>query len=162
MARNSLAKKILDGSTIKFAFANGKELVADVGAFPTNIVNRLALHGAAQKIGDSYAGDSTADEAYASAAKVLAALNAGNWGTEREASEPTPALLMEAIARFKECPIAEAPRFYDYSEQAGRARTDDEKKAIRDNAKIKELVAAIRLERAKKAAETATADEVLA
>ena len=57
-------------------------------------------HGIAQKIGDSYAGES-GDAAYDEAEKMLEQLTAGNWVTESKSTGPRIGLLVEAIVAAK-------------------------------------------------------------
>ena len=48
-------EKSAEGTTVKFAFGNGKVLTLDLSTLSEEIQSELMIHGALQKIGDSYA-----------------------------------------------------------------------------------------------------------
>lgn len=57
---------------IKFTFENGTEQELNVFSLPENIQKRLTVHGASQKIGDSYAGAKGESDPVAFAAQAVA------------------------------------------------------------------------------------------
>ena len=69
-------------STITFSFANGESFTAHVGLYPAEIKNRLMLHGAAQKLGDTCAGQPDGDWMEL-IMQMDERLNNGEWGAER-------------------------------------------------------------------------------
>lgn len=74
-------KKEVDdvGRKVLITFGEGDVLEACLDDMPEDIRQRLALHGLAQKIGDSYAGVADAEKARQNAEAVLARLKAGEW-----------------------------------------------------------------------------------
>lgn len=145
MAKQALCKKAIDteAGIVSFTFTNGRVLSIIPGDLPVDMFTRLALHGVAQKVGDSYAGATTPDEAYANAEAVIEALYAGQWNAGRES---TGGILVEAIARLTGKPIAECKAAFDALPEASQ-------KAIAADVKVAAMVATIRLERAKAKAE---------
>lgn len=153
MAKVKLATKKVEGNVVTFAFANGKTLIVDIGTMSSDIVSRLASHGAAQKVGDAYAGDGNPDDAYASAKAVLDNLTAGKWGIERTGNGPSIGLTVRALARFKGYDLATAQAKWD-------ALTDEQKKLVPQLPGIKQAIAEIRLEEAKASTTTESAASV--
>lgn len=78
----SRTKKNIDiqALTVSFSFAGGGMRVYDLNELPESIKDRLMLHGAAQKLGDSYAGRDDHEDCTEA---VWENLMAGNWGAER-------------------------------------------------------------------------------
>lgn len=146
------AEKSAAESTVRFTFGNGTVLELDVSTLDESIQNELMLHGALQKIGDSYAGAAgDYDFAIANATKVIDNLIAGNWKAAREAGEAKPRTteLAEAIAQLKGIDIAQAVELV--------AGLDDaQRKAVRGKEAVKAAIAQIRYEKA--AAKAAKAD----
>lgn len=154
MARNTFAKKEVDTASnrVTFKFSNGKTLVADLSEIQRNgteIATRLALHGLGQKVGDSYAGADTVDDAIESASDVLEMLVAGKW-TERTAGEPRTSVLAEALSRV----MTEAghPKTVDECAAVIKEMDDAGRKTLRDQPAIKAAMSAIKAERDEKAA----------
>lgn len=138
------------------SFANGKELVVEPKSFNQSISTCLLLHGISQKLGDSYASTSDADEAYDKAANLFEALSGedGEWLQRGEAAGPRVTVLAEAVARAK-------PEKYPTVESAVEmlaAKSKDEKKAIAANKVIAAAMAEISAERAMERAEKAKAE----
>ena len=75
-------KKTIDinALTVSFSFADGGVRVYDLNELPEAIKDRLMLHGAAQKLGDSYAGRDDHEDC---TENVWSNLMEGNWGAER-------------------------------------------------------------------------------
>lgn len=139
----------LDTGYNYFNFGNGKQLEFDSNRCSEEIRKQLMLHGAAQKIGDSFAG---AKGNYAlgiqSASDVIEQLYAGVWKAGRGEGEARPRLaeLAEAIARIKSVDLERATA-------AVEKASDEQRKAWRLNAKVKSVIATIRAEKAAKALE---------
>lgn len=78
----SRTKKNVDvnAMTVSFSFADGGVRVYDLNELSETIKDRLMLHGAAQKLGDSYAGR---DDHENCTEAVWEQLMAENWGAER-------------------------------------------------------------------------------
>lgn len=86
---------------LEFQFANGTKVPVKLEDFPQEMQIALAFHGAAQKLGDSYASDETVADAYESFMGVMEALQNGDWIGDRTAAGPRLGLLAEAIAAAK-------------------------------------------------------------
>lgn len=140
----------LDTKIVVLEFGNGKTLEFDTQKCSTEIQTQLMLHGASQKIGDSFAGaKGNFSEGIQSAQDVIDQLYAGAWKGDREGdARPRLAELAEAIARIKSVPIEAATA-------AVEKGTDEQRKAWRSNAKVKSVIATIRAEKAAKALEEA-------
>jgi hypothetical protein len=138
------AEKSSEGTSVSFKFGNGTELVLDVSTLNEDIQTELMLHGALQKIGDSYAGAAgDYDFAIGNAQKVIDNLIAGAWKAAREGGEAKPRTgeLAEAIARLKGIEVGDAQALVD-------GLSDEQRKAVRAKDAVKAAVAQIRYEKA--------------
>lgn len=160
MARNQLAKKSIDGSVVTFTFSNGDTLAVDVDKFSPETQKRLALHGAAQKVGDSYAGAKTVEDAVSEATQVHTNLLNGEWGRERGESADGSLLEQAYLRVIQQGVPGLKPANPDATLEDARAKistfTDEQKKNLRKVPAIVEAIGAIQLERAK----SATASDV--
>lgn len=140
----------MDTGLVSITFGNGKTVDFDLNRASEEIRKQLALHGASQKIGDSYAGaKGNYSEAVQSAQDVIDQLYAGVWRAAREDdARPRLAELAEAIARIKQVDLEKATA-------AVEKGTDEQRKSWRSNAKVKAVIAQIRAEKAAKALEEA-------
>ena len=140
----------LDTKTNFFKFGNGKELELACSELSEEMRVQLMLHGASQKVGDSFAGAKGDFSAGIAAAEdVIAQLKAGVWKADREGdARPRLAELAEAIARIKQVPIEQATKAVEIA-------TDEQRKNWRGNAKVKAVIAQVRAEKAAKALEEA-------
>ena len=148
--RNAKCTKTVADNVVRFTFANEKVLTFDPMKVTPEIGTSLMLHGASQKIGDSFAGSDTVDEAYEEAAEVLEQLYAGQWKAARAVGEPRTGLLVEALARISGKDGATC-------KLAVETMADEARKALRNDPRIKQAIAEINLERAKKAVTEETA-----
>lgn len=142
----------LDTLTGTFTFGNGKVLSFDLGKCSQAIKDQLAMHGASQKIGDSFAGvKGNFAEGIGNAQDTIDQLYAGVWKAAREDdARPRLAELAEAISRIKGVSL-------DAATKAVEAGTDEMRKQWRSNAKVKATIAQLRAEKAAKALEDAQA-----
>lgn len=78
----SRTKKVVDAValTVTFSYADGGMRVYDANSLSAEMLNRLIVHGLAQKLGDSYAGRDDHEDCTEA---VWENLMAGNWGAER-------------------------------------------------------------------------------
>ena len=138
--------KSADGMTVKFAFGNGQTLSLDLSTLSEEMQAELMIHGALQKIGDSYA-SAGGDFAFgmAQASKVITNLESGQWGAPRAAGEGKKSVgeLATALSELQGVPV-------DQIALALEAATEEQRKAFRAHPAIKAKIAEIR---AKKAAE---------
>lgn len=133
------------GDVVYFRFANGTVLEFDLQKVPEDNRRLLALHGAEQKIGDSYAGvKGDFSKGIQNAQDVINTLYSGEWTQEREGGGPRLAELAEAIARIKGAPVEKVREVVE-------AATPEERSAWRSNATVKATVAQMRAEKAQAA-----------
>ena len=143
-----------EANTIGFTFGEAGSVAVAIADLPTDIVAKLALHGLSQKLGDSYAGaKSTCAEtgadpdewAKAQVEAVFAQLVEGNWTTRTPGSR-TATDLATALSEVTGAPLEECIARLDDADK-------DEKKGLRNHAKIKVILERIKKERAEKKAE---------
>jgi hypothetical protein len=148
---SKIAKKVVGESDVTLAFADGVKLVAQLANIPQDIVNRLALHGLSQKLGDSYA--SAGEKGWSisdcrdEAQRVLDNLIGGVWAAKGGGTGVT--ILAEALARV-------AGKAIDEAVDVITGLSDDQRKALEKDARIKAAMLDIKAERAKERAEAMT------
>ena len=131
-----------NGSILYLNFANGHKIEFDLEKVNGTTQRRLALHGASQKIGDSFAGvKGDFNQGIANAQKVVDQLYAGEWEGEREGGGPRLAELSAAIARIKNVPLEKAAA-------AVEKASKEQREGWRSNPQVKAMVAQIRAEKA--------------
>jgi hypothetical protein len=155
-AKIKFAEKSSEGTIVSIKFGNGSALSLDVSTLDQDIQTELMIHGALQKIGDSYAG-AAGDYAFAetAASKVIENLVAGLWKSAREGGEGKPRTteLAEAVSRIKGMELAQAVEIVN-------ALSDEQRKALRGKDKVKAVIAQIRFEKASKKAADTTDDDL--
>ena len=82
MARIMKKSVNVETMSITFSFANGESYTADVSNYPEHIKDRLMMHGAAQKLGDTCAGQPDGDWMEL-IMQMDERLSNGEWGAER-------------------------------------------------------------------------------
>ena len=135
---------------VDFTFQDGTVLSAELSALNPEMINKLAVHGLSQKVGDSYSGEEAAN-CQTIAEAVWKTLTEGEWSTRSGGGGgPRISQLAEALARvtgeeIQACvgTIAEMD--------------DDGKKDLRAHPQIKATIAEIKLEKAQADAEKAAA-----
>lgn len=135
-----------------FRFANGHELIVTPSELKPEIVICSALHGLAQKIGDSYASQKTVDEAIEKAEALFENLSEGTWINRAEGAVRTT-VLAEALCRaaMEKYPTVEA------AAKAVKEWDSEKRKAVLDSKKgVPQLIAAYAEIQAERAAERAT------
>jgi hypothetical protein len=141
-----------DGSVtgeVRFKFSDGVEKTVNVFDLSTEMQRRLTVHGALQKIGDSYAGvKGDVGQAKTNVDSMIEQLKDGKWKGDRGEAGPRLGELAEAIARIKGVTV-------EISRAAVEKATDDMRKDWRSNAKVKAVIAQIRAENAAKELEVA-------
>ena len=132
------------GTLVKFAFGNGKVLSLDLATLSEEIQTELMLHGALQKIGDSYA-SAGGDYAFgkAQASKVISNLEAGQWGAPRAGGEGKKNVgeLATALSELQGVPVEQVSI-------ALEAATEEQRKAFRAHPAIKAKIAELRAKKA--------------
>lgn len=150
-----IAKKELniDNGAVSITFANGAVLNAHVNKLQKTIQAHLMLHGLSQKLGDSYAGAESPEEAAKFAGEVLADLEAGKWST-RTAS-PRTSIMAEAISRIRKMPVEQAAEIISNLDEEQVA-------ALRKHKDVVAAMAVIRAERATAKAKEGPAEDLSA
>lgn len=148
-------KKVIDGDKITITFPDAptdESVVVDLNELPENIVQRLAMHGLSQKLGDATAG-ADLDECLPRVKAVAEALHdPEGWTTRVPGSAgPRTTQLAEALAAVTGKPVEEAAAVVSELD-------DEQKKELRGNAQIKAELAKIKAAAAAAAAEKAAKD----
>lgn len=147
----SKIQKTVSGGILTVAFPHGKQVTVNVAELSPEIQRELMEHGLKQKVGDSYAGALTSEDAYAKAVEVADALKAGQWNPGRTGASGD---IVEALAMETGKPLAECADVI--------ARMDkDRRKQLKENARIKMHLATIQARRMAERAETATGPDLM-
>ena len=134
------------GVTIDF-IDGGKALNCPLKALPKSIIHQLALHGLSQKVGDSYSGAESVEEARVLAEGVFENLKAGSWAVRASRG-----------GKFVEALVRATDKEYGECLTAWNAMSKEEQKTLKAHPAIKKAIAEIDLERAKVAASVDTTD----
>lgn len=151
MAKLSIATKKIaeDLSGVLLSFTNGTTVEAMLDQFTPEIQKRLALHGLAQKVGDSYSGEKDVEIAIGRAQNVVKALAEGNWA--RTGSGGGGGSISDLVRAFAEAtgqPVEDCIPIIDGLEKS-------DKLALRKHKDIAPVLARYAAERAAKKAEEA-------
>lgn len=140
-------EKTSEGTTVFFKFGNGTNLSLDLSSLSDEIREELMIHGALQKIGDSYS-SAGGDYAFgvAAASKVIDNLSNGQFNAARTAGEGKKSVgeLATALASLQNKPVEEVAL-------ALEAATDEQRKALRSHPAVKAKIASLRAEKAAEA-----------
>lgn len=141
-------EKTSEGTVVSFKFGNDTSISLDLAELSEEMQQELMLHGALQKIGDSYA-SAGGDYAFAIAAveKVAGNLRDGNWGSTRTSSgesKKSSGELVTALALLQGKTTAEVS-------VALEAASEEQRKAIRAHPAIKAKIAELRAAKAAEA-----------
>lgn len=141
-------EKSAEGTVVSFKFGNDTVVSVDLAELPEDIQQSLMVHGALQKIGDSYA-SAGGDYAFgiAAAEKVVENLKNGNWGTVRVGSGESKKSVGElaiALAALKGVPVADVAASLE-------AASDEQRKALRAHPAVKAKIAELRAAKAAEA-----------
>lgn len=141
-------EKSSDGTVVSFKFGNGEVRSLDLSTLSDEMQQELMIHGALQKIGDSYA-SAGGDFGFAIAAaeKTIGNLVDGNWGSPRAGSgegKKSVGELATALAQLQNKDVAEVAA-------ALEAATEDQRKALRAHPAVKAAIAQLRAAKAAEA-----------
>ena len=142
MAR--IAKKSVTTNGVLFSFVNGTELEPMLDGLDEGIIKSLAIHGLSQKIGDSYAGAESVEEAIAAANGVWENLKAGLWGAKVQRGGK----IVEALARA-------TGQTFEACFEKWQGMDDKTQAAIRKHKDVKAALAGMEAARAAALAEAA-------
>ena len=156
MAKKQVA---VETKSVSFSFDEAGSVTFDLTKVSDEMLTQLALHGASQKVGDTYAGAKSATEgtsidpnewALGEAAAAIEQIYSGDWTVRRAGSGPGITDLARALSEVYGISEAEA------AEKLGEAEKDD-KAAIRKIPQVKAVLERLRAERATAKAEAADA-----
>jgi hypothetical protein len=115
-------------------------------ALPTALMNKFAAHGAEQKLGDEVAGVEDVDDCVLAIDALIERLGKGEWSVQREAGGMSGAsILLKALVEFSGKSVEDIKKFLADKTQA-------DKVALRNSAKVKPIVERLEAEKAAKAA----------
>lgn len=142
------AEKTSEGTVLSFKFGNDTVLTVDLSELSETMQENLMVHGALQKIGDSYA-SAGGDYAFAIAAaeKVIDNLKNDLWGSARTGSgegKKSSGELATALSLLQGKDVAEVAA-------ALEAATDEQRKAVRSHPAVKAKIAELRAAKAAEA-----------
>jgi len=141
MADRKVSKTVDDeAGTIAFEFATGENEVVDVSKFTAEIQKQLLLHGASQKLGDSYSGED-ADKCHSIFTGVLKNLVDGNWSARSGGGGARISQLAEALSRA-------AGEVIEICVEKLSGMDEAQKKTVRDHPAVQAAIAEIKLEKA--------------
>lgn len=142
-----------DGTwSTRFDFSNGESRIYSPRE---DVVQRLAAHGAEQKLGDSIAGEQDVNDAVLAFDDVLNRLNNGEWTKERQGGSFTgTSVLIRALVEASGKTIEEIKAFLENKSQA-------EKIALRRSEKLKPIIERLEAEKAKTSKNQVDTDALL-
>lgn len=137
-----IAKKVIEGTSITFKWADDSETVVNLDGFSEAILQHATLHGLSQKLGDSYSG-AAGNVAYAKEMfeETLNALREGDWN-RKGGGISSGGIWVEALARA-------AGEDMEAALAAWNEMDDETKAATRKHPAVKLAKAEIEAERAK-------------
>lgn len=131
-----ICKKIVKDSSVEFHFINGTEITVEIDKMTKPMLDRLLLHGIAQKVGDSYAGALSVEEAITNCQNVIDQLYNDTWTTKRQSTS----IWIDALMRVLQIDHSEAlEQWNDLS--------DDQRKEMQKHPQLKAAKMAIDAER---------------
>lgn len=128
---------------VRFDFENGE---VRTFVLPAALLERFAIHGASQKIGDATAGLKVIEDAIAAVDDMIDQLNAGNWDSPNKGSSfAGQSVLARAMAEAYPATTPEQIKTFL------KGKTQAEKLALRKSNALKAIVARLEDEAAAKA-----------
>lgn len=116
-----IAKKrqVIDGEDahVIFEFSNGNVVRVNLDSFPDSMQRKFAVHGIAQKLGDSYANAESFSQAFARFESLLTQLRHGIWNIGRSA---TGGIWVEALQRATGSPMEDCLAKWDGLTKSGK------------------------------------------
>ncbi|HYE38142.1 hypothetical protein [Methylocaldum sp.] len=132
--------KTADGVTFQFADVNNTIVHCPLKELSEAMVLQLAIHGLAQKVGDSYSGAESVAEGLAAASSVWENLKRGDFNAR---AQGTGGMVVEALARLKSLTMDEAQELWN-------AASDEQRETLKKNPRVKAMIDIIKGERASK------------
>lgn len=142
----SIATKVLDFEEkgVEFQFKGHEPILELLSSYSPEVQLHFALHGMSQKFGDAYSSaKGVVGEALAMFQTTKSQLLQGDWKASRGEgdSKPRTTELAEALARIKALPVEEVAKTL-------AAASEELKKTLRSNDRVKAVIAVIRAEKA--------------
>lgn len=147
--RKMLKETFIDGDSVsvRLDFRNGETRTFVV---PQELLLRFAGHGAEQKLGDETAGETDVDDMVLAVDDLITRLNKGEWSIKREGGGfGGTSVLIRALVEYSGKTIEQVKEFLTGKSQA-------EKIALRNSAKLKPIVERLEAEKAAKGAKVDT------
>lgn len=128
-----------DGSlAVRMDFRNGETRTFTL---PPTLMNKFALHGAEQKLGDEIAGVKDIEDAVMAIDELCERLNNGEWSVRREASGIAGmSVLARALVEVMGKPIDKVKEYL-------KTKTQAQKIALRNNPRVRPVIERIEAER---------------
>lgn len=134
---------------IRIDFRNGRVVKFHI---PTNLFHRFAGHGAEQKLGDEVAGTEDVDDMVLEVEELAKRLHAGEWNVKREAGGMAgTSILLKALLE-----LAGGKKTVEQVKEYLSGKTQAEKLALRNSAKLKPIVERLEAEKVAKSARVDT------
>lgn len=153
--RKSFAKTAIseDLDGVIFEFADGTNRRVSPDEFPEEITKRFTLAGVVARLRQAYNEANTVTEAISSFDDLVKQLLDSVW-TSRGKGEARVSLLCEAIARLTGKALSEVEaKIQSIQDNADKEAAQKDIAKLRNDAKVKHMMAQIRLERAEKEVE---------
>ena len=127
---------------VRLDFRNGSTRLFTL---PDNLMAKFAAHGAEQKLGDEIAGVEDIEDAVLGIDELIDRLYNGEWAQRREANglAGTSVLLKALVEVYPNKPVEQVKAFL-------ASKTHAEKVALRNNEKIKPVIARLEAEKVSK------------
>lgn len=130
-----------EGTQVRLDFRNGETRLFTI---PVNLLEKFAAHGAEQKLGDEIAGIPEVEDCILAVDDLIDRLYSGEWGMKRESSGMAgTSVLARALVEMTGKTAEQIKTFLS-------GKTQAEKVALRNNAKLKPIVDRIEAEKASK------------
>lgn len=119
--KRKVVKEVLESeNAIRINFINGRVLTYTPKA---EMVSRLALHGASQKIGDEFAGVAEVDDMVLAGENMITRLDNGEWGAARQAGDSFAgtSIVIKAVCEVSGKSVEEVKAFLNGKIEAAKA-----------------------------------------
>jgi hypothetical protein len=139
--------------TVRLDFRNGETRTFTL---PKELVERFALHGAEQKLGDEAAGLTDVGDAVIAIDQLIERLNKGEWAIKREPGQSVAgtSVLVRALMEHTGKTQEDVKKFLENKSHA-------EKMALRNNPKVKVIIDRLEADKTKKATKGVDTDALL-
>lgn len=145
--------------TVRLDFINGETRIVKLNPA---LINKYALHGAEQKLGDEIAGESDIDDAILAIDQLVERLDKGEWTQARESGGMSgTSVLVKALVEYNGKPVEVVKAFLKDKTQAQKMALRGAMKPNAQGITLKSIVDRLESEKLAKSASVNT-DELLA